>query len=382
MTEERVFVKDAKILMIEEKFNDELEGILWRLRQVEEKTFADIAAFLSFEGVSVSYEEVATWLSYLSIDTLVERKLIKSVAIPNRPKKTSQTNTDKLFDPNKASGEFCNDKCSMASFCKFFERYEGKKCVVDLQAKEGFLTPLKSYVNKTYDRDTDLRAIYTNLVDQIASIYQVMKRKERLLNVKGVTVIERKVDPTSGKVIENEVPNPLSAAILNDNKQIMSMLKELGMTPKSLTTQNTGESDPASLSRALQDAEQIHKQRKAVRNLKQDRHKQRPEITSKEQLLALIQEKMNFDKNLSRVITGAESDDEDYDENEDDSIVIEKNTSETKDNEPDKILIDNEYKDAQKPRSNNAKGHSGVEVPEDVLAILGRITNTEENNNE
>ena len=379
MSEERPFVKDTKILMIEENFNDELEDLLWRLRQVEEKTFADIASYLSFDGMSVSYEEVATWLSYLNIDTIVERKLIKSVAIPNRPKKNSQTNADKLFDPNKASGEFCNDKCAMASFCKFFERYEGKKCVVDLQAKEGFLAPLKNYVNKTYDRDTDLRAVYTNLVDQIASIYQAMKRKERLLNIKGVTMIERKVDPTSGKIIENEVPNPLSAAILSDNKQIMSMLKEMGMTPKSLTAQSTGESDPASLSRALQDAEQVHKQRKAVRNLKQDRHKKRPEITTKEQLLELIQEKMLFDKNLNRVVTGEEFEDDD---GNDDSATFENNDQETKENEPDKILNDNEHKDAQKPHSNDAKGHSELEVPEDVLAILGRINNTEENDNE
>jgi hypothetical protein len=198
MNEEKPFIKDAKILLIEEHFNDEIEDLLWRFRQVDEKTFEEIAKELSFDSVKVSYEEVATWLAYLSIDTIVEKKLIKTVSIPTRPTKNSQINADKLFDPRKASGEFCSDSCAMAAFCKYYERYEGKKCVVDLQTKQAFLNPLKSYIDKTYDRDVDLRAVYTNLAEQVASIYQVMKRKERLLNIKGITQIERKVDPTTG----------------------------------------------------------------------------------------------------------------------------------------------------------------------------------------
>lgn len=379
MSEDKGFIKDAKMLMIEEHFNDDLEDLLWRFRQVEEKTFADIATTLSFDGVNVSYEEVATWLSYLNIDTIIEKKLIKAISKPSRPKKTSQTNNDKLFDPNKASGEFCSDSCSMASFCKYFERYEGKKCIVDLQAKQAFLTPLKNFIDKTYDRDADLRAVYTNLADQVASIYQVMKRKERLLNIKGITQIERKVDPTSGKIIENEVPNPLASDILSDNKQIMAMLKELGMTPKSMTTQNSGESDPASLSRALQDAEQVHLDHKAMRALKQDRHQKRPEITSKEQLLELIQEKMKFDKALNKVVSGNIEEDVE----EDDAIDIsQKKPIETKDLEQDKILNNDEPQDTTKSQTKSGRTTAEVEIPSDVLAILGRINNTEGKNNE
>lgn len=364
MNEEKPFIKDAKILLIEEHFNDEIEDLLWRFRQVDEKTFEEIAKELSFDSVKVSYEEVATWLAYLSIDTIIEKRLIKKVSTPTRPTKNSQINADKLFDPRKASGEFCSDSCAMAAFCKYYERYEGKKCVVDLQTKQAFLSPLKSYIDKTYDRDADLRAVYTNLADQVASIYQVMKRKERLLNIKGITQIERKVDPTTGKVIENEVPNPLASDILSDSKQIMAMLKELGMTPKSMTTQDTGESDPASLSRALQEAERVQQDRKVVRALKQQRYQNRPEVTSKEQLLAMIKEKMEFDKALAAIEKGEVVDNLNPDLEQDSS-------------KPDKILNDGETQDIENTTSQPKKHSPELEVPEDVLAIIGRINKTE-----
>lgn len=373
MSEDKPFVKDAKILMIEEHFNDELEDLLWRLRQIEERTFQDISEQLSTKKFNVSVEDVASWLSYLNIDTIVERKLIKNPSVPVRPKKKSQTNQDKLLDPRTAASELCSDKCAMAAFCKFFERYEGKKCIVDLQTKSTFLAPLQKYIDKTYDRDADLRALYGNLADQVASIYQVMKRKERLLNIRGVTQIERKVDPTSGKVIENEVPNPLAGAILSDSKQIMAMLKELGMTPKSMAAQDTGESDPASLSRALDVAERKHKDEKAVRALKQDRYKNRPEITSKEQLLELIQEKIRFDKALSAVEGG-----EMLPERVDLSEKIDEDDEELG---HDKILSDNEPQDVENQAHRAPKRIEAVDVPEDVLAIIGRIKKTEENNN-
>jgi len=366
MAEDKPFIKDAKMLLIEEHFNDELEDLLWRFRQVDEKTFEEIAKELSFDGLKVSYEEIATWLAYLNIDTIIEKKLIKQTSAPSRPKKQSQTNTDKLFDPRKAGGEFCSDACVMASFCKYFERYEGKKCIVDLQTKQAFLSPLKNYIDKTYDRDADLRAVYTNLVDQVSSIYQVMKRKERLLNVKGVTQIERKVDPTSGKVIENEVPNPLASDILSDSKQIMAMLKELGITPKSMTTQDTGESDPASLSRALHEAEQVQRDKKVVRALKQQRYQNRPEVTSKEQLLELIKEKMEFDKALAAVENG------DLPENLN-------NEPEEESDEPGKILNNSETQNVENKKSRSDKGAVELDVPEDVLAIIGRINKTEGN---
>ena len=370
MSDEKVFVKDAKMLIIEEHFNDDLEDLLWRFRQVDEKTFEDIAKELSFDGMKVSYEEVATWLSYLNIDTIVEKKLIKKTSTATRPTKKSQTNSDKLFDPRKASGEFCSDSCSMASFCKYYERYEGKKCIVDLQTKQSFLAPLKNYIDKTYDRDVDLRAIYTNVADQVASIFQVMKRKERLLNIKGITQIERKVDPTSGKIIENEVPNPLASDILSDNKQIMAMLKELGMTPKSMSTQDTGESDPASLSKALHEAEKVQQDKQVVKALKQQRYENRPEVTSKEQLLTLIQEKMEFDKALRAVEEGVPTD----------SIPDNLNNAPDKETEEqDKILINSEPQDIEDKQSDGNKNKAELDVPEDVLAIIGRINKTEEN---
>lgn len=366
MSEEKPFVKDAKMLLIEEHFNDELEDILWRLRQVEEKTFDIIAKELSFEEVKVSVEEVATWLAYLNIDSIIEKKLIKTSSTAKRPQKQTQINADKLFDPRKAPGEFCSDSCSMAAFCKYYERYEGKKCVVDLQTKQAFLSPLKNYIEKTYDRDPDLRSVYINVADQIASIYQVMKRKERILNIKGITQIERKVDPTSGKIIENEVPNPLASDILSDSKQIMAMLKELAMTPKSMTTQDTGESDPASLTKALQEAEKVQQDKKVVRALKQQRYNERPEITSKDQLLAIIEEKMNFDKALSAIENG------DLPDNTN-------NAPEKETEEQDKILNDGETQSTEDKQVHNEKHAPEPDVPEDVLAIIGRINKTEEN---
>lgn len=389
---DKALVKDAKMLMLEEHFNDDIEDILWRLRQVERKSMEEIANELSFNTITVSVDEIATWLAYLDIDQLFPVEMLKPTQdtriVPPRPKKKGGAG-GKSFDPNKGSSVMCDDTCAMAAYCKYYERYFGKRCVVDLQTKNEFLSPILRFIGKTYDRDPELKALYGNVAEQIATIYQIMKRKERYLNIKGITQIERKIDPSTGKMVENEVPNPLAGTILQDNKQIMAMLKEMGMTPKSLTGDDTGESDPASLSKALQLEESKKKDERHLTAVKQERYKQRPQITSKEQLIDLIKEKMQFDSAVRRLDN---PDEEEFDipiEPDNTAPADKKNAQDEKNNslmedipQPDKILnkgTDNsEQAMHSKPRQQRGED---LEVSDDVLKILKRIEDTEGNKN-
>jgi hypothetical protein len=372
---EKALIKDAKMLMLEEHFNDDIEDILWRLRQVDRKSMEEMARDLSFGHVSVSVDEIATWLAYLSIDELFPIEMLKPTqdkrVVPPRPKKKTDS---KAFDPGKGSSVVCDDTCAMAAYCKYYERYFGKRCVVDLQSKNEFLTPILGFIKKTYDRDPELKTLYGNVAEQIASIYQIMKRKERYLNVKGITQIERKIDPSTGKMVENEVPNPLAGAILQDNKQIMAMLKEMGMTPKSLTSEDTGESDPASLSKALQLEEAKKQDEKHLTAIKQDRYKNRPQITSKEQLISLIQEKMQFDTAIKRI----SSDEDDVQE----PVEAPQNKNAAQQDSDNKLMRDIPKPDKILNKDDNVSGHDSdkkrhdsgdVDIPDDVLAILHRI---------
>jgi hypothetical protein len=84
----------------------------------------------------------------------------------------------------------------------------------------------------------------------------------------------------------------------------MSMLKEIGMTPKSLINEDSGENDPASLSKAMEMEERRRLEQEHLTEVKKERYKQRPEISSKEQLLALIEEKKDFNQALQQVLQG------------------------------------------------------------------------------
>jgi hypothetical protein len=301
---DKTLLKDFKMLLIEEHFNDLIEDLLWRLRQIERKSIDDITKILSGAGVSVSYEEVSDWLNYLDADILIPQELVKPD--PNKkappPKKKGNVNNG-VYDPNSSS-PICGDDCPSAAMCKFYAHYYGKRCVVDTQAKKTFLQPLKNYIGKTYGRDEDLKQVFFNFAEQVATINQLMQRKIRHMNTQGITVIERKTDPSTGKLVENEVPNPLNSAILSDSKQIMSMLKEMGMTPKSLINEDSGENDPASLSKAMEMEERRRLEQEHLTEVKKERYKQRPEISSKEQLLALIEEKKDFNQALQQVLQG------------------------------------------------------------------------------
>ena len=374
---DKSLVKDAKMLMLEEKFNDDIEDILWRLRQVDRKSMEDIARELSFDNVMVSVDEIATWLAYLSVDELLPVEMLKPSQdqriIPPRPKKK---NASKAFDPGRGGSVVCDDTCAMAAYCKYYERYFGKRCVVDLQTKSEFFDPIERFINKTYDRDPELKSLYVNVAGQIASIYQMMKRKERYLNIKGITQIERKIDPSTGKMVENEVPNPLSGAILQDNKQIMAMLKEMGMTPKSLTSEDTGESDPASLSKALQLEESKKKDQRHLTEIKQDRYKNRPQITSKDQLLSMIQEKIKFDAALKQIQSGEEPEEAlNRPQRQDLSETQNTNNNLMEDiQKHDKILnVDTNVATEEPAKISVGTRGESVEIPEDVLAILKRI---------
>jgi len=294
------------MLVIEQEFNDILEDILWRLRQIERKPTEEIARALSVGGVSVSYDEVATWLSYIEADVLIPKELVKpdpNKRVPAPTKTPKNKPSEGIYDP-KSSAPVCDENCVSAAMCKFYDRYYGKRCIVDTQAKREFLQPLQGYLTKTYGRDEDLKKVFLNFADQIATVHQLMQRKIRHMNTQGVTVVERKIDPSTGKLVENEIPNPLNGAILADSKQIMSMLKEMGMTPKSLAKDESGQNDPASLSKAMEMEERRRDDMEHLTEIKKERFKKRPEITSKEQLLALIEEKKDFTRAADMVLNG------------------------------------------------------------------------------
>lgn len=374
--------KNVKVLLIEEKFNDELEDLLWRLRQVERKTIQDISKFLTTDKIFVSEEEVTEWLAYLEIDTLLPKEITKpqagAVNIPPKPKNKRTTNG--AFDPNKGGAAICDDACPMAPFCRFYERYYGKRCVVDLEAKNEFLSPLINYINKTYGRDEDLKNIYQGIAQQAALLHQITQRKIRYLNVKGVTQVERKIDPSTGRLVENEVPNPLSASIVSDTKQIIAMLKEMGLTPKSTKEQDTGESDPASLARAMH-REQMKKQEdKMLTEAKQKRYKMRGQITSAEQLLALIEEKKQFAKISDEILSGEEQNEDETHSPQNGTLPdVDKEQKDEQSNPAQEENINNEQQIKEALASkilNNAPSRregAAVEVPEEIQKVLDRL---------
>lgn len=398
-------IKDYKMLVVEEYFNDEIEDLLWRLRQIDRKPIEEIAKHLSKAGVSIAYEEVASWLSYLDADTLIPKELIKpkaNKAPPPSPKKKNASSG--LYDPKTAS-LLCNDKCPSAASCKFYARYYGKRCPVDSQAKQDFLEPLKSFLTREYSRDEDLQKIFKNIADQAATVHQLMQRKIRHMNTQGITVIERKTDPSTGKLVENEIPNPLNASILADSKQLTSLLKEMGLTPKSLVTKNDGDTDPASLSKAMEVAKRKQLDNKHLEDIKKDRYKNRPEINSKEQLLALIEEKKGFNRALEEILEGdfdiKESQDTKENQNQSassfvDSESVQVNVNKDKNSEiQDKNsnikvfldgidngkIIDNEnideIVDSNKKVLANKHQSFDVELPDDLQEIIDSIEKKE-----
>lgn len=268
----------------------------------------------------------------------------------------------------------------MAPFCRFYERYYGKRCVVDLEAKNEFLSPLINYINKTYGRDEDLKNIYQGIAQQAALLHQITQRKIRYLNVKGVTQVERKIDPSTGRLVENEVPNPLSASIVSDTKQIIAMLKEMGLTPKSTKEQDTGESDPASLARAMH-REQMKKQEdKMLTEAKQKRYKMRGQITSAEQLLALIEEKKQFAKISDEILSGEEQNEDETHSPQNGTLPdVDKEQKDEQSNPAQEENINNEQQIKEALASkilNNAPSRregAAVEVPEEIQKVLDRL---------
>lgn len=383
---EKSLIKDYKMLVIEEEFNDSLEDILWRLRQIERKPTEEIARILSVGGVSVSYDEAATWLSYLEADTLIPKELVKpdpNKPAPPPPRHGKKKGSEGIYDP-KSSAPICDDNCPSAAMCKFYDRYFGKRCIVDTQAKREFLQPLQGYLAKTYGRDEDLKKIFFNFADQIATIHQLMQRKIRHMNTQGITVIERKTDPSTGKLVENEVPNPLNAAILSDSKQVMSMLKEMGVTPKSLPKDESGQNDPASLSKAMEMEERRRDEMEHLTEIKKERFKKRPEITSKEQLLALIEEKKEFTRAADIVLSG------------EDVVVDEKMSAPMSklDEKPEPsssnagqptgasdVMAEMTKKMADNKVLDGKRGRYDIEIPSDLQAIIDNMNNKGDDEN-
>jgi predicted RNA-binding protein len=152
-------------------------------------------------------------------------------------------------------------------------------------------------------------------------------------------------------MVENEIPNPLASDILADAKAIMGMLKEMGLTPKSSTNTDAGENDLASLSKAMQIEESKAQDLKHVTDLKRERYRERGAIESREQLLAMLDEKQQFDGKLKRVLNG--------DAPPEGEKIEAVPSDEPKNSEPEKVLV--------KPSG------TGVEVPDDVKAILERM---------
>lgn len=386
----KILTKNVKVLLIEEKFNDELEDLLWRLRQVDRKSITDIAQHLSVDKIFVSEEEVTEWLAYLGIEDLLPKEIIKpqGIEVNTPPKPKQKKSTTGAFDPNKGGAAICDDSCPMAAFCRYYERYYGKRCVVDIQAKNEFLSPLIKYIEKTYGRDEDLKNIYAGIAQQAALLHQITQRKIRYLNIKGVTQIERKIDPSTGRLVENEIPNPLGPSILNDTKQIISMLKEMGLTPKSTKDQDTGESDPASLARAIH-KEQLKKQEdKLLTEVKQRRYQLRGQITSADQLLNLIEEKKQFNKATHQVFFGEDSEESIQQESSDDILEpIENNSEDTNlgkkadsDEENSTNIAkksEQDIKDALVSKildgAPTKRSSTIVEVPDDIQKVLDRL---------
>ena len=376
----RIVVKDAKISSIEDALGETIEYILLDKRTVLEWTMEDIANYVSVGNIVVSTLEVAEWLEAMGAAPLQANVIQapKEIDVPEPKKKSIGDSGFKVFGGKKSSATLCTDRCLMAAYCKYYERYYGKSCPVDMDAKRDFLEPINNYIEKTYSQDEDVQKVFSNLADQAATVHQLMRRKVRHMNMQGIMVTEKKVDPTSGKIIYNEVVNPLNKSILSDTKQIVGMLKELNLTPKSMPKSNAGGSDAASLSKAIDKAKEDTEVQRLEVDIKHERYISRPKITSKEQLLGMIEEKKIFQKamegTMSDVKRGVYVDSKDMgmapisSENvsDEDDVVIEIQPQKKEEDvgdrrEPVEVTI---------PQENP---NTDVSIPLDVQAILNRV---------
>lgn len=303
-----ILYKDHKMKFVENHFGEPIGRFLRRKRIEDRFSLSELAEYVSVDGISVSVEELIGWLSAAGVPDL-EAEVVEDTSalviqnVPD-PEKPSVSAGLKEMGAIQSSAALCTRECRMAAYCKYYERYFGKKCPVDLEEKRNFLMPISAYLDKNYARDEDMKKIYFNIADQAATLHQIMQRKVRRMNLEGIMVDETKVDPTSGKLISYKVVNPLSSSVLADSKQILAMLKELTLTPKSMPSSNKGGGDAASLSKAIDRAKQNSEIDEITVALKKDRYLNRPEITTKEQLLEMIKEKQSFEAALDDIVGG------------------------------------------------------------------------------